>query len=208
LFLDEIGEMSLDLQPKLLRVLESREIRRVGGEQTIPIDVRILAATNRDLQKDVNARRFRSDLFYRLAVLRIRLPPLRERSEDLPMLVAEILSESGASEELMRRLSGSEFLGRLREHTWPGNVRELRNFLGRCLALAAPEDPVPDPQGGPVIDTARPFRTARKGWLSYFERQYLQRILDENRGNVSAAAQAAGIDRVYMHRLLSRCGLR
>jgi transcriptional regulator with PAS, ATPase and Fis domain len=209
LFLDEIGEMSLDLQPRILRALESREIRPVGGDRSIPIDVRIIAATNRDLLKDVNQQRFRPDLFYRLAVLRVRLPALRERADDIPLLSEQMLNEDGARDTAARLLSDPEFISRLRGHSWPGNVRELRNFLGRCLALDAQPEPFDaDTSPQPMVDTARPYRTERKRWLLHFERIYLQQILDAHGGNVSAAAVAAGVDRVHMHRLLSRCGLR
>jgi DNA-binding NtrC family response regulator len=131
LFLDEIGELPLDLQPRLLRVLESRRVRRVGGAQDRPVDVRIIAATNRDLLAEVHAGMFRQDLYFRLAAAVVPLPPLRERLEDLPLLVPRLLEELGAAGLQV----SDETYAVLRAHSWPGNVRELRNTLGCALAF-------------------------------------------------------------------------
>ncbi len=215
LFLDEIGELSVDLQPKLLRVLESRETKRVGGNQIIPVDVRVIAATNRALREEVNARRFRSDLYFRLAVVEIALPPLREHKEDLPALVVELLASMGIPEERAAALQTNKFLEELTHHTWPGNGRELRNYLERCAALdrqlpLTDESPTARAigQGGPPIDYEKPWRQARREWLEHFERRYLDELLRRHGNNVTAAARAAGVDRVHFHRLLSRNGLR
>src|SRR5262249_26549255 len=136
ILLDEIGELGLSLQPKLLRVLERREVKRVGGNRYRPVDVRVIAATNRSLRAEVNEKRFRSDLYYRPAALEIRLPPLRERAEDLPLLVETLLVRLGASElPDAAWLRTPEHLADLARHAWPGNVRELRNYLERCVAL-------------------------------------------------------------------------
>jgi transcriptional regulator with PAS, ATPase and Fis domain len=207
LLLDEIGELSLDLQPKLLRVIERREIQRIGGTQRIPVDVRVVAATNRDLKTEVNARRFRSDLYFRLAVLVVRMPPLRERTSDIPALVEAILDGLGDRDSpIARSLAGGELLPELLRHGWPGNVRELRNYVEACLARQEPAPALASDE--PVIDITQPLRAVRDRWLRHVERRYLEQLLEAHGGNVSAAARAAGVDRVHLHRLLSKAGLR
>jgi transcriptional regulator with PAS, ATPase and Fis domain len=210
LFLDEIGELDLDLQPKLLRALELKETRRVGGNNYHAFDVRIIAATNQSLHERVNARRFRSDLYYRLAVLEVTLPPLRERKEDLPALVAALVENLGIHANTGATLVTNKFLDELTHHSWPGNVRELRNYLERCVALQrqVPLEPKSPRAHSPAIDSTKPWRQARQEWVVFFERQYLQELLEQHGDNVSAAARAAGIDRVHFHRLLKRNGLR
>jgi len=209
IFLDEIGELAPDLQPKLLRVLERREIRRVGSTRTKPINVRVIAATNRNLATEVNARRFRSDLYYRLAVIEVRLPPLRERPDDLPVLVQHLVSRLGLDQAATERWSSPAFLAELARHSWPGNVRELRNYLERCAALCEelPLGPPPEPTVA-TIDVTRPLREAREAWVNRFERGYAEEILRRHDGNVTAAARAAGMDRMSFYRLLWRVGLR
>ncbi|HWM86819.1 MAG TPA: sigma-54 dependent transcriptional regulator [Kofleriaceae bacterium] len=208
LLLDEIGELALDLQPKLLRAIDRHEIQRVGGSRRIPVDVRIIAATNRTLKAEVNARRFRSDLYFRLAVLVVHMPPLRERTSDIPALVKSILDSLGDLDSPMARsLSAGELLPELLRHSWPGNVRELRNTIEACIvrqesALAPP------PTDQPGIDVELPLRAVRERWVRHVERRYLEQLLAVHGNNVSAAARAAGIDRVHLHRLLSRAGLR
>ncbi len=210
LVLDEIGELALDLQPKLLRALDRREIQRVGGVQRIPVDVRVIAATNRNLKQEVNARRFRSDLYFRIAVLVITMPPLRERTTDIPVLVDAILDDLGDRESAMARsLRSGELLPELLRHAWPGNVRELRNYIEACIvrqerALA----PAVSMHGEPGIDVSQPLRTVREVWSRHIERRYLEQLLLVHNNNVSAAARAAGVDRVHLHRLLLRTGLR
>jgi len=209
-FLDEIGELGLDLQPKLLRVLERREVRRVGSNKHASVDVRIVAATNRDLRTEVNARRFRSDLYYRLAVVEVSLPPLRERVEDLPMLVEHFLTSLGAQDAPGATVVRSaQFLAGLAEHAWPGNVRELRNYVERAITLhdLPTTDDVPDPSHDPLA-LDRPLKAAREAWNARFERSYLEALLARHEGNVSAAARTAGIDRVHLYRLLWRHKLR
>jgi two-component system response regulator GlrR len=210
LFLDELGELALDLQPKLLRAIERREIQRIGSTQRVAADVRIIAATNRNLRQEVNARRFRSDLFFRLAVLVVTLPPLRDRAADLPLIVDSLLDDLAPDDSAMARaLRGGELLPELLRHGWPGNVRELRNYLEACLVrqeVAA--QAAPDERAEPAIDVARPLREVRERWVRHVERQYLERLLVIHANNVSAAARAAGIDRVHFHRLLARAGLR
>ncbi len=222
-FLDEIGELSLELQPKLLRVLERKQLKRVGQSRYVPVDVRVIAATNRNLQSEVNSRRFRADLYYRLAVLEVRLPALRERPDDLPLLVEHILSGLGAAERPEASvLRGEAALTDLMRHPWPGNVRELRNYVERCLALAdrGPLSAAPPEADGfasgereserPLADAAPGgnLRSARQTWLREFEKRYLEELLAQNGGNVSAAARSAGIDRKYLYRLLWRNGLK
>jgi two-component system, NtrC family, response regulator GlrR len=211
IFLDEIGELPLDLQPKLLRVLESRQVKRVGGRAYFDADVRVVAATHRDLEAEVNAQRFRSDLFYRLAVLEVRIPPLRQRADDLPLLVQHLLAQLGAQDR--PQLRTAEFLDGLRHHSWPGNVRELRNYVERCLALdesmpPGKSDEPPPTDVAPAIDVTRPFKSARDQWLGDFERRYLAGVLEAHQGNVAAAARAAGLDRIYFYRLLWKYGLK
>ncbi|HUH02749.1 MAG TPA: sigma 54-interacting transcriptional regulator, partial [Kofleriaceae bacterium] len=208
LFLDEIGELALDLQPKLLRALDRREIQRVGSTERRVVDVRIVAATNRDLPAEVNARRFRSDLYFRLAVLVVRLPPLRERTSDIPALVEAILAGSGDPDSPMARsLAGGELLPELLRHSWPGNVRELRNYVESCLAR---QESALDVMASrePTIDISQPLRAVRDRWVRHLERRYLEELLAAHGNNVSAAARVAGVDRVHLHRLLRRAGLR
>jgi DNA-binding NtrC family response regulator len=207
LFLDEIGELETDLQPKLLRVLEQRSFRRVGGAQSIAVDVRVLAATSRNLRAEVNAGRFRPDLFYRLAVLPVRLPPLRERLDDLPLLVERLLDDLGAGAPESAALRTGAFLTRLSRHPWPGNVRELRNHLERSLVMSEPA-PLADAPAEGAIDLDRSFKVSREAWLRQFERRYLEGLLERHAGNVRAAAEAAGVDRVYFYRMLWRHGLK
>ena len=211
LFLDEIGELSPELQPKFLRALESRRIVRVGAATPIDVDVRIIAATHRGLRGDVNTGRFRADLYYRLAVLPIDLPSLRQRLDDLPVLVDDILRQLGAARSpAADHLRSAESLARLAAHPWPGNVRELRNYVERSVLLrvgAAFEDRFVPRDAAPV-DASVPLREARERCVLAFERSYLEALMRAHLDNVAAAARAAGIDRVHMHRLLAKVGLR
>ncbi len=211
IFLDEVGELAPELQPKLLRVLERRQVKHVGANSYQPIDVRVIAATHRNLRAEVNAGRFRSDLYYRLAVVEVRLPPLRSCPEDLPLVVDALLDGLGARQRPeAEALRTREFIQELTRHGWPGNVRELRNHLERCLVLRdqapivadAPE-PTPD-----SINLRGSLKGERERWNRLFERRYLEGVLAMHDGNVSAAARAAGVDRMHFHRLLRRCGLR
>jgi two-component system, NtrC family, response regulator GlrR len=207
LLLDEIGELALELQPKLLGAIERREIQRIGGTQRIATDVRIVAATNRNLKAEVNARRFRSDLYFRLAVLVVTLPPLRDRAADLPLLVSAILDDLHAEPSTMAAaLRNGELLPELLRHSWPGNVRELRNYVEACLVRQEPASTAVTEE--PAIDVTQPLRVVRERWVRHVERRYLEQLLVLHANNVSAAARAAGIDRVHFHRLLARAGLR
>ena len=210
IFLDEIGELSLELQPKLLRVLEQREVRRVGGPSVIPIDVRIIAATNRDLAAEVREGRFRQDLYYRLMVAQITMPPLRERKQDLPLLVRAILETEG-SDRGDALFSRPDFMAALYSHRWPGNGRELRNYISRCLAMqqyVAPEILAEVNEDTNPVDVDVPLKQLRERWIEKFERTYLEKILLAHGDNVTLAARAAGLNRAHFHRLLARHGLR
>jgi two-component system, NtrC family, response regulator GlrR len=210
LFLDEIGELPLDLQPKLLRALEAREVRRVGSNTHRPVDVRLIAATNRDLRAEVNLGRFRADLYFRLAVVTITMPPLRQRPEDIPALVDEILGSLRAPPDQLEALRAPAFQAQLRHAVWSGNVRELRNYLERCLVLGTVESAADDPgvtSEGFAVDPTAPYASERDRALADFERRYFQGLLRLHDGKVSRAAGAAGIDRAYLYRLLRRHGI-
>jgi transcriptional regulator with PAS, ATPase and Fis domain len=211
IFLDEIGELPLELQPKLLRALERREVKRVGADTYQPVDVRVIAATNRSLRQEVNERRFRADLYYRVAVLEVQLPPLRDRLDDLPLLVGVLGQHlrSGAGGDGFD-LAAPSFVAELGRHAWPGNVRELRNYLERCVAHRRP---LPLEAGGALgaasaEDLDAPFKLARDRALAAFERRYLEHVLQRTGGNAAAAARTAGLDRAHLYRLLWRHGLR
>jgi transcriptional regulator with PAS, ATPase and Fis domain len=217
IFLDEIGELSGELQPKLLRALERKQVKRVGSNKYVPVDVRVVAATNRNLRGEVNAGRFRSDLYYRLAVLEVTLPPLRERADDLPPLVEHVLVTLGASERPgASALRSKEFMTSLARHAWPGNVRELRNYLERCLAFRDERLPSPgamatgsSPTSTTVeVDVSQPLREAREAWLKPFERRYIEKLLEKHDHNITSAARAAGVDRITFYRILWRHGLK
>ncbi len=218
IFLDEIGELPLDLQPKLLRVLEERQIRRVGGNTQQNVDVRVIAATNRDLRTEVNEGRFRSDLYFRLALIRVKVPALREHLEDIPLLVERLLGASrNASPEIAASLTSPDFIATLQRGNWPGNVRELRNHLESCLVLrqvlpfGSPSEPPPtqaSPSNSTAVDAGLPYHQARMQSQVAWEAQYLRALLNRHDDNVDRAAQAAGISRAYLYRLLSRHGIR
>ena len=203
IFLDEIGELPLGLQPKLLRVLEAREVKPVGERDYRSIDVRVVAATHRDLPTEVAAGRFRSDLYYRLAVIEVRMPALRDRRADLPHVVGALLDDLGATPEERARIAAPEALAELARHAWPGNIRELRNHVERVLALgSAPLAVARAPDA--AFDLALPLREARDQWNRELEKRYVTALLEAHGGNVSAAARAAGIDRSHLHRLIAR----
>jgi DNA-binding NtrC family response regulator len=209
LFLDEIGELPPELQPKLLRALESREVRRVGGQTTIRCDLRVVAATNRDLRSEVNRGTFRADLYFRLAVVRLGLPPLRERTGDIPLLVDHLLARIGANPETIAALTAPDFIATLAAAPWPGNVRELRNHLEECVVFGQRRLPgvagsfEPAPASAPVF-----YEIARRRAVEAFERSYLTSLLAYAGDNVAVAARAAGVNRAYLYRLLRRNGLR
>ncbi len=211
LFLDELGELPLEMQPKLLRAVQSKQVRRVGGSQLIDCDVRLVAATNRDLAVEVNRGNFRDDLYYRIAVARVHVPPLRERKEDIALLVDHFVGQLGTKD----RALPDDFVARARDYSWPGNVRELRNAVERALIL--PNHPaafgavaparVSNGDGWPPIDIELPFKVAKKQFVDEFDRRFTRALLDRHDWNISAAARAAGVDRMSIYKLLQRLGL-
>jgi transcriptional regulator with GAF, ATPase, and Fis domain len=216
LFLDEIGELPTELQPKLLRALDQGQVKWVGDNTVRSVDVRVIAATSRDLTHAVAQGTFRPDLFYRLAVVRQRVPPLRDRLEDLSLL-ASAMAQMIAGREVVIPDSVVEAL---QGHRWPGNVRELRNVLSHALALrpdsAILELPetlgIEDPERGPVSAAVEPqggdYREAKRQAVSQFEVLYLTNLLEKHDWNVSGAAREAGVDRNYLHRLIKRHKIR
>ncbi len=208
LFLDEIGELPGELQPKLLRALESREIRRVGGSVALRCDLRIIAATNRDLRAEVNRATFRADLYYRLAVVRLTLPPLRDRRGDVPLLVAHLLARIGASPATIAELTAPDYLTALAAARWPGNVRELRNHLEQCAVFGERRLPSAAHEPTATVDDSLPYEVARRHAIDAFEHAYVTGLLARAGGNVAAAARDAGVNRAYLYRLLRRHGLR
>jgi DNA-binding NtrC family response regulator len=236
-FLDELGELQLDLQPKLLRVLEQRELKRIGGAKPIKVDVRIVAATNRNLEEEVRAGRFREDLFYRLTVVRLVLPPLRDRREDIRLLARHFLDHGTFNKDREGHKRITQFapgvLDRLSQYDWPGNVRELHNVIERAVSFAEGESvelaDLPEhiawPRGAPpptldsVTDVSIPlpdfraaelegtFKDAKERWVASFERDYIAGLLKKNNGNISHAAREAEIDRKYFRKLMKKYGI-
>ena len=205
LFLDEIGELPLDLQPLLLGLLERKQTRRIGGKSDIRLDVRVVAATNRNLAEEVRAKRFRQDLYYRLAVGRVRLPPLRERLEDLPILADIFAREAGI-------VLSPETLAPLTAYDWPGNVRELRNVLTHIAVHGkGPEPVIPQRKRSAMLyddeGNLRPWLDVRQLATSNIEREYLVEVLAFANGNLSRAADIAGITRQSLTTLASKHGL-
>ncbi|HJL14369.1 MAG TPA: sigma 54-interacting transcriptional regulator [Sandaracinaceae bacterium LLY-WYZ-13_1] len=228
LFLDEIGELPLDLQPKLLRALEQRQFRRVGGNESHQVDIRVIAASKRNLKMEVERGKFREDLYFRLAVVPVELPPLRERREDVKILVETLLARIAASDPsgtTPTRVS-EEAMRALEAHDWPGNVRELRNVLERAAYLSraagydevqlgmvpfagAPASPDEASSGPsmPAFDPDKSYRDTKAEWEASFEKQYVAWLLERTEGNISAAARAADMDRKYLYKLARRHGL-
>ena len=223
-FLDELGELSLDLQPKLLRVLEQRELRKVGGSKTLKVDLRVIAATRKDLRSEVEKGKFREDLYFRLNVVPITAPSLRDRREDIPPLVDHFLAKLGAPGAAPPQLSDATRAA-LYAHDWPGNVRELRNVMERALALGTDPGALVAPLGenplgrasssasgggspeGIDFEPGLSFRDTKERWNEVFERRYLQWLLKRAEGNISKAARDADMDRKYLHKLLRKYGI-
>jgi DNA-binding NtrC family response regulator len=233
LFLDEIGELPLDMQPKLLRALETRRIRRVGGSTEIPVDLRVIAASNRNLLLEIERGKFRQDLYFRLAVVPLHIPPLRERRGDIELIARELLAGLCVEHGLATTIElGDAALQALAAHDWPGNVRELRNVLERGLLLAhagaslsgqlelapvelgpglisGPDQPAINRAGGAEeFEPGLSYRETRARWEAEFERRFASWLLARHDGNVSAAARAADMDRKYLHKLATRHGIK
>jgi two-component system nitrogen regulation response regulator NtrX len=224
LFLDEIGDMSLKTQAKILRILQEQKFERVGGSKTIFVNVRVLAATNKDLEHEIAEGNFRADLFWRLNVVPITVPPLRERITDLPLLVADIMTtlyRKGFS----RKKFTTGALDLMAQHSWPGNVREVRNFLERlAIMVGDPEITVENIKNFlPHVPGAAPADSAGRGELShslaeagtmtfkdakkYFEREFIRSQLSENKGNISQTAEKIGVERSHLHKKIKALGL-
>ena len=212
IFLDEIGELNPDLQPALLRVLDKRAVRPVGGNRYEKVDTRVVVATNRDLREEVAKKNFREDLYYRLAVIRISLPPLRERGQDIPYLAEhfiKVFSPPGSPMEMT-----PEGLKKLQYHNWPGNVRELRNVIERACVLskgnvinlddAMLDDDAPAALG---VRTDLPFKEAKGRLVETFEREYIEDLMRRHKMNLSSAAREAQIDRKHLRELIRKYDL-
>ncbi len=223
LFLDEVGELPLDVQPKLLRVLESGEFRRVGGNRTLRAEARIVAATKRDLKDEVERGKFREDLYFRLAVVPIGVPPLRLRREDVPTLVKHFLAVAGKRDPAAASITLSpETIAALSAHDWPGNVRELRNVLDRAIYIATASGetelrlvdlPVSASASNAAHETrsfspGQSYRETRAAFEADFEQRYVSWLLGRHKGNISAAAREARMDRKHLYDLARKHGLR
>jgi DNA-binding NtrC family response regulator len=214
IFLDELGELRLDLQPKLLRVLENREVRRVGGNDVIEVDCRVVAATNRDLAKEIAAGNFREDLYFRLSVIHVHLPPLRQRRDDIPPILKRALAEPEVVERHGRKRFSPEALSLLMAYAWPGNVRELVNVLSHVLTFSEGEEILPAHLPPRVTGQAREgplpfnehlsFKDAKEQLLENFEREYLSSVLARCEGNLSRAARESGLHRKSIERLVKK----
>lgn len=223
-FIDELGELGLELQPKLLRVLDAREVRRVGGEGPTPVDIRVIASSRRDLGREVERGAFREDLYFRLSVVTLEIPPLRERPEDIPLLAEHFLEEVAKGRGVKAPRLDGKTIDRLTSHDWPGNVRELKNVVERAVLLSAvrpgsglqidrlpkasgdrpppaPKKPVP---AAPSFDPTLTFTESKEQWVDARERAYVSWLLDRHEGNVSAAARSARMDRKYLHKLIKK----
>jgi two-component system nitrogen regulation response regulator NtrX len=215
LFLDEIADMSLKTQAKILRILQEQRFERVGGTSPIMVNVRVLAATNKDLNQEIAQGRFREDLFYRLNVIPIHVPPLRERADDIPLLAEEFLAEHAARLHQRAKRFSPEAMEVLMAYAWPGNVRELKNMVERLTILSPGQEIVledlpaslrgtsPDLNGLGRALGETDFKQAR----AMFEKMYLERKLHEHQGNISQTAEAVGLERSYLHKKLKSLGL-
>jgi len=225
LFLDEIADMSLKTQAKILRILQEQRFERVGGNKTIHVDVRIIAASNKDLEKEIEAGNFRDDLYYRLNVIPIEIPPLRARKEDIPQLLSVFLKEFAQGKIQGRKGVAPEVVEALMQYDWPGNVRELRNLTERLVILSRGEEitlddlpstflkgrhrppaPAEEADGAPAPSwlLCPNFREAK----AIFEREYLSRKLEEHQGNIKKTAEAIGLERRHLHRKINSLGLQ
>ena len=226
LFLDEIGELALDLQPKLLRALENHTIRPVGSEKSYKVDVRVIAATNRSLAREVENGSFREDLYYRLAVIKIDIPPLRKRTEDIPLLVEHFIQEASKKFRKNPPHISLSTLQKLKAYSWPGNVRELKNFIERACLLSSndrletkflnvkPQDNAVSGEPGDtdayvemVLERQMPFKEAKQNIIEQFESLYWKKLLESTKGNVSKAARLADMHRKSVEYIVRKLNL-
>lgn len=216
LFFDEIGDMSLKTQAKILRILQEQKFERVGGTKTIEVDVRVIAATNKDLKQEIRKGVFREDLYYRLNVIPIEVPPLRDRLDDIPMLVEEFLEDLSFRSRLPKKEVTPEALELLMDYKWPGNVRELKNMIERLVILTPGNiitaNDIPDSlkeKAKPDIDIKDSlFKfSSLKEAKSYFEKEFILKKLAENNGNISQTAQTIGVERSHLHKKIRAYGV-
>ncbi len=212
-FFDEIGDMSLNLQIKLLRMLEERKIRRIGGQKEINIDVRIIAATNKDLKEEVDNKNFREDLYYRLNTFSVEMPSLRERTEDIIPLAKHFLTGLSHRNEKSSVHFTKDAEATLLSYSWPGNVRELQNIISRayflCSGRVIDKSDLPLPMGNRAVSLDEhliklSYKEAKESILEKFEVEYLTQHLKKNRGNISKTADECGLDRRSIHRLINK----
>ncbi len=212
IFLDEVGDMDLKTQSKILRVLQEQKIQRVGGSLTLEINVRVIAASNKDLEKEIEAGRFREDLYFRLNVIPIEVPPLRSRYEDIPILVEAFLEKCSKQYQSKRKTMTDKALELLAGYAWPGNVRELKNLVER-LAIMIPGDVIeatdipspynPEAAGGMELAATQFFSIkSLKDAKKAFEKEFIQKMLVENQNNITKTAETIGVDRSYLHKKL------
>ncbi|MBW2060212.1 MAG: sigma-54-dependent Fis family transcriptional regulator [Deltaproteobacteria bacterium] len=216
LFLDEIGDMSLKTQSKILRILQEQKLERVGGTKTIQVDVRVIAATNKDLEEEIAQGSFREDLYYRLNVIPIHVPPLKERKEDIPILIQDFLEEFSRKNNVVSKTISQKALEALTAHDWPGNVRELKNYVERLVIMSPgavielvdlmPSAALPSsrPASFPDILAVPTLREAK----ALAEREYIQSRLTKYKGNVTQTAEAIGLDRTSLHKKIKALGLK
>jgi transcriptional regulator with PAS, ATPase and Fis domain len=210
-FLDEIGELAPALQVKLLRVLQEREFERLGGTRSISVDVRLIAASNRDLEAAVHAGTFRRDLFFRLNVVTLVMPPLRERREDIPTLAQYFVSKCSAKCKLKPKQISSEGMACLANYDWPGNVRELENAMERALVLSSSETILPEDLPESVLEQEPPpgIVTAKyHAAVKELKKNLIVNALEQARGNYTEAARILGVHANYLHRLIRNFELR
>src|SRR5437016_2353066 len=219
LFLDEIGDMSANVQAKLLRALEERRIERLGGDESIPVDVRIVSATHRALEEDIIDGKFRADLFYRLRVVTIDIAPLRDRREDIPVLADTFARQAAERHGLRERPIGREALRKLMAYGWPGNVRELRNTIERAAIMSegselveidvaqSPTSKTPETDAAANGNLSVPYTSDFRDDRREFERRYIARCLEESGGNVTRAASILGMHRQSLQHKLRELGM-
>ena len=217
LFLDEIGDMSLKTQAKVLRILQEKKFERVGGQRTIEVDVRVIAATNKDLEEEIRAGNFREDLYYRLNVLPFHVPPLRERAEDIPLLVGHFLEYFCSKESRGIKTMSPNALANLKSYNWPGNVRELKNIIERLVIMTPDqiisESNLPESIAGKSAPTGKGMTFSTVDFATYkeakeeFERDFIIQKLEENDWNISRTAEAIEIERSNLHRKIKSFGI-